>query len=139
MEFQYCPGVFLQGDERSARRIILTDEPGLTSEQRWERETAFLKPLIDALPAGMMIDLGCGIGRLSKVYLNSHPDSHVVGTDISPTMRAHAAEYVGDEANFFIMHPNMLGRFGAYATCAIAVWALQHIPDPYLELGRLWK
>ena len=65
-EPRYCPQVFDQPDLADAKAIILTPEAGLTTDERWERETAFLRPFLEALPAGLAIDYGCGIGRLPE-------------------------------------------------------------------------
>ena len=56
-EPRYCPQVFDQPDLADAKAIILTPEAGLTTDERWERETAFLRPFLEALPAGLAIDV----------------------------------------------------------------------------------
>jgi cyclopropane fatty-acyl-phospholipid synthase-like methyltransferase len=131
-EYLFNPSVFEKPNEREARDIILTDEAGLTSDQRWERETSYLAPYLHVLPWGPVLDIGCGIGRLSKVLtLSSHT---VVGVDESESMRKQAVEYV--DSPFFqavgwsdLKHESHDGVFRS----AIAVWVLQHIPPPHLE------
>ena len=79
-----------------AKRIILTPE-GQSSEQRWQRETPLLVALIERgceiNEHSWVLDYGCGIGRLAKTLIERH-DCRVVGVDISPSMRALAANYV---------------------------------------------
>src|SRR5260221_13932814 len=80
---RYAPEVFLTEDLAAAKAIILTPEQGLSPEQRWEQETAWMMRHIRFDTAGLIVDYGCGAGRLSQ-----HIPQPVLGVDISPTMRA---------------------------------------------------
>jgi SAM-dependent methyltransferase len=133
MKMTHYPTVFNRLDETAAREIILTPEADLTTEERWEKETAFLTPYLDQLRVGVVVDYGCGIGRLSKVLAENRRT--VIGVDSSSIMRQHAANYVQKD-NFVAVSPLMLSllQFGGLsARSAIAVWALQHIPALELE------
>lgn len=124
---KYAPEVFLQEDLEDARAIILTPEAGLTTDQRWELETPWLQERIKFEP-GLVIDYGCGIGRMSKVIDKENP---VLGVDISPTMRRHAPDYVA-KPEFAITHPFFLRYMveaGLRAVGGLAIWALQHCLD----------
>jgi len=122
----YFPAIFDQLDLQNARAVILTPEVGLTTDDRWERETAFLRPFLSRLPPGLVIDYGCGIGRLSRLLIDDgHP---VVGIDISPTMLGHAGEQIGLD-RLAVAHPSFLNGQSFQAQSAIAVWSLQHCVD----------
>ncbi|HEY0275470.1 MAG TPA: methyltransferase domain-containing protein, partial [Paenirhodobacter sp.] len=46
---------------------------------------------IDDLPAGKVVDLGCGAGAAAPVLATRWPDRKIVGVDSSPAMIAKAA------------------------------------------------
>lgn len=123
----YEPRVFDCANIDAAKRIILMPEQGLSTEERWGRETEWLLPRLklDDAP-GLLADYGCGIGRVSK-SLVQHA---VIGVDISPTMRQQAVEYV-DRPDFCSMSPVMFAVMvgnGLKVSAIIAIWTLQHIP-----------
>ena len=113
-----------------AKFWILEDgEAGLTTQERWEKETAWLRPRL-VFDAGLVIDFGCGIGRLSKDLVST--EITVIGVDSSPSMRRQAEEYVGHE-NFRAVGPGEfadLVREGLRADGMITAWILQHLPHP---------
>lgn len=128
-DFTYDPSLFNEADEVAARAIILTPEQGLSTEERWEKETEFLAPILAALP-DPCLDIGCGAGRLAGAVVR-RTGKAVVGIDISAQMRVHARRYVericGENAPFMAINWEMLesyadDTFGS----AFAVWALQH-------------
>lgn len=112
-----------------AMSIILTPEDS-TTEHRWANETPYLTDLIvnnlDIQARHKVLDFGCGIGRLSKSLIRQVGCS-VVGVDTSVSMRSLAPAYVLDK-RFLACAPEMLPMI-AKADFAIAVWALQHVPD----------
>jgi len=124
---KYNPSIFLQDSIEHAQMIILTPEVGLTTQQRWEQETAWLVERIRfPSPIPLVIDYGCGIGRIAKQLENP-----VLGIDLSPTMRQQAIEYV-HRSGFATTHPPMLRLLlnnGLHAHGAIAIWCLQHVLD----------
>jgi SAM-dependent methyltransferase len=135
MTFTYHPAIFDQPDLQRAREIILTPECGLTPDERWERETAFLRPFLQKLPSGLVIDYGCGIGRLSRELVAT--TRIVLGVDISSDMLSHAMAYVDDPC-FAIAHPQFLDDASGnlFASSAIAIWVLQHVysPDSHIHV-----
>jgi SAM-dependent methyltransferase len=136
MEVQpkYEPGVFLQNTIEDAKQIILMPEAGLTTEQRWEQETDWLAGRVEFGP-GLVIDYGCGIGRVAKVLTNP-----VLGIDISPTMRAQAPDYV-QRPEFGVTHPLFLRELvqhGLRASGALAFWCLQHCLDIEFDCSLLY-
>ncbi len=99
---KYNPNIFDKKNLDEAKRIILTNEKDITSQQRWENETPYLiesisnKIKIDN--NSLIVDFGCGIGRLSKELINKY-GCKVIGVDISSSMREHARSYV-NSSNF---------------------------------------
>jgi len=139
----YCPEVFEQASIEQAKAIILTEEPnqGLTTAHRWVKETEWLLGKM-MFPRGTILDIGCGIGRLSKPLLHRH---RIIGIDGSASMRASAEEYVGDQKRFAAISPDIFQKMVFHrelaAQGAFAVWALQHMmPDDLRNLIRaVWE
>ena len=139
---RYRPDVFDVADESAARGIILTPEGGVSTQERWERETPYLARLIeDALrpgPSTRVIDYGCGIGRLSRALIAS-TGCRVVGVDISASMRRLAVDHVASPS-FEAIDPATLAQrtaAGSRADAAIACWVLQHCMDPARDIAIL--
>jgi SAM-dependent methyltransferase len=143
MRVTYNPLVFEQPTPQAARAIILTPEDGLTTDERWERETPYVAQLagekLALKPGNLVLDYGCGIGRIAKVLIERF-QVHVLGVDISQNMRSLAPTYVGS-LNFSIVSPEalrtMIGK-GLRADAAIAIWVLQHCVRPHEDI-RLIK
>ncbi len=136
MTLTYDPRVFLCETEEAARSIILTPEAGLSTADRWEQETAWLKERM-SFPEGLVIDYGCGIGRLSKVIGDSNP---VLGVDLSWSMRSQAEMYV-QSGIFGAVSPTMLSCLvnagSLQAAGALSVWCLQHCLQPEQDIAML--
>jgi SAM-dependent methyltransferase len=135
----YYPQFFDAPDLEAAKAIILTPEEGLTTEQRWESETEYLVELVDrhfTRSTGVVVDYGCGVGRLAKVMIDRW-DCAVVGVDISTKMRALATEYV-DRRKFVACDPSALPLFGrAFADLVLSVWVLQHCNRPLHDMRAM--
>jgi SAM-dependent methyltransferase len=140
---RYYPEVFDAPDIERAKAIILTEEgPGADSESRWTAETPYVLELLQRAfglgPDMLVLDYGCGIGRMAKAMIAASGCS-VIGVDISPSMRAIAADYVGSE-RFLAVSPaqfDTLVAAGLRAHAAIAVWVLQHCFAPADDLARI--
>jgi len=139
MHLTYNPEIFSVRNVGEAKAIILTAETS-TTEARWEQETPLLCGLIEARtkigPETVVLDYGCGIGRMAKTLIERH-GCRVVGVDISPSMRALSVEYVGSD-RFFACAPEMLGLLtgaGLRFDLAISVWVLQHCLRPADDIG----
>jgi len=126
--------IFECASVEDAMRIILTPEVGLSTEQRWERETAWLSERLDFQPGQLVVDYGCGIGRVSKVLTDSN--CAVIGVDLSASMCRMAEDNVASPELFATMSPvyfdRAVGR-GLRLDGALTVWCLQHIPMPALH------
>jgi SAM-dependent methyltransferase len=125
-----------------AKRIIVTPEPGTTTEERWEKETAYLVADIGThlgiRPETCVLDYGCGIGRVAKGLIDQF-GCRVVGVDFSSSMRLLAPEYVLSE-RFNVWSPDLLGKMvakGFRADAAICLWVLQHVLDPMAVMRRI--
>jgi SAM-dependent methyltransferase len=141
MPLTYDPSIFSVNDIAQAMNIILTPEDS-TTEERWQTETPYVADLIggliDITPQTILIDYGCGIGRMAKELISRHGCS-VVGVDISTNMRALAPVYVQSD-RFCVCSPAMLDAMterGLRADAAIAIWVLQHCYQPADDIARI--
>jgi SAM-dependent methyltransferase len=139
----YNPHVFDVATIGDAMQIILTPEDS-TTEHRWVTETPYLANLIarcfSLTEKSLVLDYGCGIGRLAKELIARHGCS-VVGVDISASMRSIAVVYVGSD-RFFTCPPPMLDRLterGVAFDLALAVWVLQHCADVRDDIARITR
>jgi SAM-dependent methyltransferase len=134
----YDPGRFHVTSFDEAANIILTPETS-TTKARWDTETPYFLDLIGRCcqigSQALVLDYGCGIGRLSKGLIERH-GCRVVGADISATMRAHAELYVND-SRFLACAPEALDWLGLRFDAAISVWVLQHCLRPHDDIARI--
>ena len=140
MSRTYDASVFDVPDVESAKRIILTSENS-TTQERWTVETPYLAELIAShIPIDretLLLDYGCGIGRMSKALIE-RARCRVVGADISASMRALAVPYVVSP-RFSVCAPDELQRRAKNVSAAIAVWVLQHCENPAEDIGRIHR
>lgn len=141
MKLTYNPQIFAVGNMAEAMNVILTPE-GMTTAERWQAETPYLADLIGRriaiTPDTVLIDYGCGIGRVAKELIARH-GCRVIGVDISASMRALAPMYVGSD-RFFTCAPEMIDTLiarGFWVDAAISVWVLQHCHKPDEDIARL--
>lgn len=138
----YNPDVFDVPDERAARDIILTPEFGLSTDERWEKETPYLgelfAPQLNLKPDQVLVDYGCGLGRMAKEMIR-RTGCRVLGVDISEPMRGLAPGYVGSR-DFSVVSPRMFASLvanGFRADAAMAIWVLQHCLSPAQDIEAL--
>jgi len=139
----YFPQIFDVPDLKHAKKVILTNEgPGADTDSRWALETPYVMELIrnafDLRSDMVVLDYGCGIGRMAKPMIEACGCS-VVGVDISPSMRKLAIDYVGSD-RFIAVSPDQFDRMvgnGLRVHAAIAVWVLQHCYRPADDIGRI--
>ena len=139
----YHPGVFDVADEAQARRIILTSEgPGADTDTRWSVETPYLADLIDELcrlhAGSVVLDYGCGIGRLAKAVIERHGCT-VIGVDASTRMLGLARTHVRSD-NLIAVCPHQLDamvRAGLRVDAFLCVWVLQHCFRPADDIARI--
>jgi SAM-dependent methyltransferase len=137
----YEPRVFDAPNIAQAKRIILTAE-GSGTEQRWAKETPYVAEMISRAlnlrPDTVLLDYGCGIGRLAKELIAKYRCS-IVGVDISASMRGFAATYVESD-RFLACAPATLDTLverGFACDAAITVWVLQHCQRPAEDVARI--
>ncbi len=142
-KLQYNPKIFDTKTIEDAKRIILTPESGMQTDERWEKETSFLKEDIgtffkDFNKDSVMVDYGCGIGRVSKEIIEKI-GCKVIGVDISESMRTMAKEYV-KSPNFETISPSEFREKildGLRVDGIISIWVLQHSTDPMGDVALL--
>lgn len=117
-------GLYDVPDLEAAKRVILTGH----TEYRWRTETPLMATLIGD-PGELVLDYGCGVGRVAKELIERWPNTKVVGVDSSTSMLNLATSYVESD-RFTCCEPIGLLRFGCSVfSTAIAIWALQHIEE----------
>jgi ubiquinone/menaquinone biosynthesis C-methylase UbiE len=138
---RHRPEIFEVDSLGQARSIILTPD-GATTDQRWATETPWLVDLLGRQlvpqPGTVLLDYGCGIGRLARPLIEQFGCA-VVGVDASRSMRLLAPQYVESE-RFVVGAPDALDHLLDHGlTCdhAYAVWALQHCLWPDQDIARV--
>ena len=135
----YDPRIFICSTTEQARQIILMPEAGLTTNERWQRETQFLREMIEwPENTRLLIDYGCGIGRMAKVFAPA-----VLGVDLMPSMRAQGeGELERVRADCGFVSPRcfeLLVERGLRAQGAMAIWSLQHMAHPDQDVRLLFN
>lgn len=140
----YNPAIFDVSNMEEARGIILTSEAALTSDQRWTIETPHEADIIESHilldNSKLVLDFGCGIGRLSRSLIH-RTGCRAIGMDISPNMRALSSDYVRSD-RFTVTPPGMLDylvEHGIRFDAVLAVWVLQHVLDLHEEVQRIHR
>jgi len=139
----YYPEIFSVQNEQAARAIILTPEgPGADTDTRWMQETPFITKLLQTHlapgPGDLILDYGCGIGRLAKELIQ-HCGCHVIGVDISPEMRRLSLDYVASPL-FTAVSPEILDSMiaaGLRVNGAFSIWVLQHCYAPDRDIEKI--
>lgn len=138
----YTPGIFETPDVAAAKAIILTPEPGTTTEQRWRVETPYLAAQmvqrLDLNLNSLVLDYGCGIGRLSKALIDA-TGCFVIGVDIAQRMREMAPVYVASP-RFMVVSPeglDVLIERGLQCDFGFAAWVLQHCLEVERDVTRI--
>jgi SAM-dependent methyltransferase len=93
-----------------------------------------LRPWLDVKPGTRVLDVGCGVGRWSRLL--AARGAEVTGVDLSPTMIAQAqrravAEGVAARCQFRVQDLSKL-EVGGQFDVVLGVTVLQHILDPEL-------
>lgn len=93
-----------------------------------------LGPWLAVRPGTRVLDVGCGVGRWSRLLASR--GAHVTGVDLSPTMIAQAerraeSDGVADRCRFEVQDLSKLQVDGEF-DLVLGVTVLQHILDPEL-------
>jgi SAM-dependent methyltransferase len=123
---RYAPEFFNRTTFDEARAVVLTPGGGMGTDERWKVETDWLAERIRIPGDGLIVDYGCGVGRVSKLF-----ERPTLGVDISFYMLRHAETYV-NRKNFAAVSPEAFDAMvdaGLRADGAFAIWSLQHVLD----------
>ncbi|HAA92580.1 MAG TPA: hypothetical protein DCS82_06290 [Rhodospirillaceae bacterium] len=138
----YAPEIFQVENLEEAKSIILTPEGESSTEERWEKETPYLRDeilkFLEPAKDTLLLDFGCGVGRMAKALIEIS-GCRVIGVDISQPMRQFAPGYV-NSPHFSICSPEVVRALidnGLQVDCAIAIWILQHCPNVEDEIAML--
>ena len=108
---------------------------GFDRQQRWDAETPDFAKAIKAQirtrndgGCALVLDYGCGVGRLAKAVASRDEKISVKGVDASVEMMTEAMKYVGDPYVFQTMKPSELSSIGYKFDVAYCVYVLQHVP-----------
>ena len=99
-------------------------------------EEPAIRPLLDELPDGPVLDAACGTGRLTSYLVSGHA---VIGVDTSSAMLARAREKL-PTVDFREGDLSALPLASTSVTSAVCALALSHVPDlrmPLAELARV--
>jgi 2-polyprenyl-3-methyl-5-hydroxy-6-metoxy-1,4-benzoquinol methylase len=140
----YRPEVYEVKSLKQAMAVILTPEPGTTTEDRWEKETPYVVDDIDAFlaiqPDTCVLDYGCGVGRVAKALIERF-GCRVIGVDASQSMRQMAPEYVLSD-RFTVWSPEVMEKMidkGFRVDCCVCLWVLQHVFDLRKVIDQIAK
>ncbi len=138
----YDRRIFDVSDLAEAKRVILTPEEGVGTDERWAIETPYLVDLIavqiGVREGGLFVDYGCGVGRLAKPLVERF-GCRILGVDLSAKMRSLASDYCPSQL-FSVVSPQMLLTLvqgGLRVDGGLAVWSLQHSLAPAPEIAVL--
>ncbi len=99
-KFLYAEQVFNADNNEKAQLISLPPAAGLDSRGRALKESMptldLLNRCIEIKPGDLIIDFGCGYGRLSKLLIERF-GAFVIGVDLSGSMRNTASKFISDD------------------------------------------
>jgi len=133
----YIKEVFDVTTFEHAKHVVLTSDPD--NPNKFENETNFLTDTIAKQniisSESMVLDFGCGMGRVSKKLIEKF-DCNVVGVDISNSMLIFANIYVSKPRKFKPM--NSYNMPNTIDVC-ISTFVLQHVQDPKSEIDIIYN
>lgn len=138
----YNPDFFIPIDINDAKNIILTHE-GIGTDIRWNRETEWALKILDLNTdineKSIVLDWGCGIGRLSKALIDTY-GCKVLGVDLQPKMLEYARDYVNSKL-FDVMSYNQafVSLPLEFFTHVLSVWVFQHSPYLQYEIPLVYR
>jgi len=127
---------------KHARSIILTSEDS-TTDARWEYETCWTlkmcETFTDITSNSIVLDWGCGVGRLSKALIDKF-GCQVVGVDLEPKMLDFAKDYVNNNRFSAITRTEAYSQLPSkFFTHTLSVWVFQHSIDLEKEIPLVYR
>jgi ubiquinone/menaquinone biosynthesis C-methylase UbiE len=125
-----------------AKNIILTPEDSHV-DVRWQKETEWLEKTVDLFmdidESSVVLDWGCGIGRISKLLIDKY-GCKVVGIDIHPEMIKYAKEYVNNDLFSVINYSDIYTELPKQKfTHVFACWVFQHSNNVQYEIPLIYE
>lgn len=119
------------GEEEGYKAICSYGMPGFYNQYIHFCQQRALAPWLRTKPGEKVLDVGCGVGRWSRLL--AHQGAEVVGVDLSPTMveearRRAIEEGVGDCCHFQTADMTELDLHEQFSLI-VGVTVLQHILD----------
>lgn len=139
---RYKPEFFIPENLEHAKNLILTPEDD-TIQNRWEKESHWtietLKLFSSINEDSVILDWGCGIGRVSKLLIDTF-GCKVVGIDMEPKMIEYALDYVNSDKFSTIKYDNIFRDLPKdHFTHAVGIWVFQHSNKLSIELPLIYQ
>lgn len=118
---------FEVGNFEDGIHSVVGDCNGYSAQERFDLETPIFGKAINShitKDDKVILDYGCGIGRLAKQLLSINQDIHIIGLDPSNDQRRLASLYVSNE-RFKVIQPEELCERVDVIYC---IYVLQHVP-----------
>lgn len=120
-----------QADDLAKLKLAIWAEPD--DEEAWERDLLpcleLIEPHLDLKAGDRVLDLGCGLGRLTVPLARMHPECQFIGVDISPEIidRAWEVNDLIHNLDFKVGDGRTLPDIGEI-NAAYTMITFQHIP-----------
>ena len=138
-QFEFLPTFFRQENMELAKSVILSPVIDATTDQRWYQETDYTMNILSnhwkITPESIILDYGCGIGRMSKALIDRF-GCYVIGVDAEPVMQGYAIQYVWND-HFFPCAPSMLNKLNIKFDYALSIWVLLHTLKPSDDIDTI--
>lgn len=119
------------------------DARHLTGNPARAEHLALLLAILDRVPRGQILDLGCGSGLVAQMLLDKFPDARIFGIDSSSPMldlaRDRLANY-RDRVRLTGGDLTAIDRVDAPSGCpvVVAVQSLHHLTEPEYQSAVRW-
>ena len=110
--------------------MVVGDCNDIPTEKRWKVETPIFKEIIfkQMGNAKVIVDYGCGVGRLAREIIDNNKDiEKVIGIDSSRKMLEVAKQYVLSE-RFIPVHTSEINSIKYKVDYLYCIYVLQHVP-----------
>jgi 2-polyprenyl-3-methyl-5-hydroxy-6-metoxy-1,4-benzoquinol methylase len=133
----YVKEVFDVSTFEHAKNVVLTNDPN--DPFKFDNETNYFIEKIKnenlIHENSMVLDFGCGIGRVSKKLIEKF-NCNVIGVDISDSMLFYSKLHVASLKKYT---PQKEYKIKDSIDVALSVFVLQHVEDPISEIENLYE